>query len=211
MADLSFTSNGSDSGSENNLGDNVWYNKGTIKSAIDTTDKAVNFGRGDVTFDIACELEIAIEGLQYPKTVTVSGNFRKDHTGQVVDWGGAFKIQKLFQAAGITGNLVNNRLTPDILNSLLGKEVSFINYKKKDGKFATWNRFYPTNAPKEVIKKDFLKDRARIDKGGWTNNYDPGDSLPNQVSNGSTKEAWMQSDDLPQGNLSFDNSTKFMG
>jgi len=211
MADLSFTSNGSDSGSENNLGDNVWYNKGTIKSATDTTDKTVNFGRGDVTFDIACELEIAIEGLQYPKTVTVSGNFRKDHTGQVVDWGGAFKIQKLFQAAGITGNLVNNRLTPDILNSLLGKEVSFINYKKKDGKFATWNRFYPTNAPKEVIKKDFLKDRARIDKGGWTNNYDPGDSLPNQVSNGSTKEAWMQSDDLPQGNLSFDNSTKFMG
>ncbi len=211
MANLSFTGNGSDSGSENNLGDNVWYNKGTIKSAVDTSDEVVNFGNGDVKWDIAVLLEIAIDGLQYPKKVTVSGNFRKDHTGSVVDWGGAFKVQKLFQAAGIAGELVNNKLTQEILTSLLNKEVSFINYKKKDGKFATWNRFYPVNAPKEVIKKDFLKDRARIDKGGWTNNYDPGDSLPNQVSNGSSQEAWMQKDDLPQGNLSFDNSTKFMG
>ena len=120
-------------------------------------------------------------------------------------------MQKLFNAAGITGELVNNKLTPEILNSLLNKEVSFINYKKKDGKFATWNRFYPVNAPKQAIKTDFLKDRARIDKGGWTNNYDSGDSLPDQISNGATKEAWMSNDDMPQGNLSFDNSSKFMG
>ena len=211
MADLSFTGNGSDSGNENNLGDNIWYNRGTIKSATDTSDEIVTFGDKEVKFDIAVLLEVAIDSLQYPKKVTVSGNFRKDHTGSVVDWGGAFKIQKLFQAAGITGKLVNNQITKESLNSLLGKEVSFINYKKKDGKFATWARFYPVNAPKEVIKKDFLKDRARIDKGGYINNYDSGDSLPNQISDDSSKEAWMQKDDLPQGNLSFDNSTKFMG
>ena len=143
--------------------------------------------------------------------MTVSGNFKKDHTGQVIDWGGAFKIQKLFQAAGVTGELDNNRLTPAILSSLVDREVAFLNYKNTKGKYSSWSRIYPVNAPKEVMKKDFLKDRARIDKGGWTNNYDSGDSMPNQVTNGSTQEAWMQKDDLPQGNLNLGSNSKFMG
>ncbi len=210
MANLSLSGNGSDAGSENNLGSNIWYNKGVIKVATDASDEVVNFGNGDVKYDIAVYMEIAIDGLQYPKKVTVSGNFKKDHTGSVIDWGGAFKVQKLFQAAGITGDLVNNKLTQEILTSLINKEVAFINYKNKTGKFSTWNRFYPTNAPKQAIKADFEKDRARIDKGGWTNNWDKGDVLPDQLNNGSSKEAWMQKDDeMPQGNLSLNNT--FMG
>jgi len=215
MANLSFSSESSNgTNDENNLGDNIWYNKGTIKSATDKSGVTVTFPSGDsVSYDCSCELEIAIEGLQYPKTMTVSGNFKKDHTGAVLDWGGAFKVQKLFQAAAITGKLDdNNKLTPETLSSLIGKEVAFLNYKNKKGKYSSWARFYPVNAPKEVMKNDFLKDRARIDKGGWTNNYDKGDALPNQINNGSTQEAWMSKDDgMPQGNLSLDSSTKFMG
>tara|TARA_R100000458_G_scaffold33295_1_gene30609 strand:- start:785 stop:1420 length:636 start_codon:yes stop_codon:yes gene_type:complete len=211
MANLSFDGGSSDSNSDKYLGDNIWYNSGVIKKATDTSDKVVDFGNAQVKYDIAVELEIAIEGLQYPKTMTVSGNFKKDHTGQVIDWGGAFKIQKLFQAAGVTGELDNNKLTPAILSSLVDREVAFLNYKNTKGKYSSWSRIYPVNAPKEVMKKDFLKDRARIDKGGWTNNYDSGDSMPNQVTNGSTQEAWMQKDDLPQGNLTLGSNSKFMG
>tara|TARA_B100000902_G_scaffold81788_1_gene86416 strand:+ start:858 stop:1502 length:645 start_codon:yes stop_codon:yes gene_type:complete len=214
MASLSImdSSDGSSSNSENNLGDNIWYNKGVIKSATDTSDQTVTFPSGDTKkFDIAILLEIAIEGLQYPKKITVSGDFAKDHTGQITGWGGAFKVQKLLQAAVVKGELDNYRLTQEQISSLINKEVAFINYKKKDGKFTTWNRIYPVNAPKEVLKTDFKKDRARLDKGGWTNNYDSGDSLPNQINNGSTQEAWMKKDDMPQGSLSVGTQTKFMG
>tara|TARA_R100000234_G_scaffold120092_1_gene105356 strand:+ start:4045 stop:4689 length:645 start_codon:yes stop_codon:yes gene_type:complete len=214
MANLSFSS-GSDNGTdnENNLGDNIWYNRGTIKKATDKSGETVTFPNGNtVTYDISCELEVAVPGLDKHKTITISGNFKRDHTGQVIDWGGAFRIQKMFNAAVVTGELNNNRLTPEVLASLIGKEVAFLNYKNTSGKYSSWTRLYPVNAPKEAMKKDFLKDRARIDKGGWINNYDKGDALPNQISNGSTKEAWMnKTDELPQGNLSFDSSNKFMG
>tara|TARA_R100000278_G_scaffold89000_1_gene67885 strand:+ start:545 stop:1186 length:642 start_codon:yes stop_codon:yes gene_type:complete len=213
MANLSLSSTSS-TPDNNNLGDNIWYNKGTISAATDKSGQTFNFGNNSASYDLSVELQIDIPGLQYPKTVTVSGNFKKDHQGVVLDWGGAFKVQKVFQAAGLTGDLVDNRLTPETVQGLIGKEVAFINYKNTNGKFSTWNRFYPTNAPKEVIKRDFLKDRARLDKGGYTNNYDAGDSMPNQVGNdANVNEPWMKtgSTSNSQGSLSLGNGTKFMG
>ena len=172
----------SGSGAENNLGDNIYYNEGTILSVKDVTDTADNAFEND----IAIQLMVQVPNLNDPKTITISGDFKRDQmTKEVVDWGGAFKIQKLCQACGLDGTLnAHYKLDAGILQQMVGKTIVFANYKKKDGKYKPWNQvFNPADLKdKNDLKVRFLNYQKYLKNNGigvgasWA--YDPGSSLP---------------------------------
>ena len=191
---LSFNQTGHD----NNLGENVYYNKGKISSAKDVTgtEEGQMFGPKD----IAIFIEVQVDGLEFPKKITLSGDFKKDTNGAIIGWGGAFIVEKLFQAVDIKGSLTSDhKVSPETLKDLVGKEVAFLTYKNKTGKFSTWRHMFSVKNDKNFMKQNFIKDRARIDKGGWKNNWDSGDSLPSS-SPSTTQEPWQQTQQKPVAN-----------
>lgn len=191
---LSFNSTGHD----NNLGQNIYYNKGTITVAKDVTDKEEGqmFGKKD----LAIYIEIMVDGLEFPKKVTLAGDFKRDTNDAIIGWGGAFVIEKLFNAVDVKGKLTGSHKVPNsVLKEVVGKEVAFITYKNKTGKFSTWRHMFHVNAQKTHLRDNFLKDRARLDKGGWTNNWDSGDSLPSSAPS-TTQEPWQQTQQQPVAN-----------
>jgi len=188
----------SKAGNNNSLGGNMYYNKGTISSVKDVTDheEGQMFGKKD----IAIQVDIMVDGLEFPKKVTLSGDFKKDTNNVVIEWGGAFVVQKLFQAAGIKGALGEDMKVPEaILKTLVGKEIAFLTYKNKQGKFSTFRQMFSVDTDRNIIKDMFLKDRARLDKGGWNNNYDSGDALPSSGTT-TTQEPWQQTQQKPVAN-----------
>jgi len=181
----------SSSPNSNSLGQNCYYNLGTITKVTDTSDTAEN----KYEKDVAIQLEMTVEGLEYPKTVTISGDFKKDVSGVIVGWGGAFKVEKLFTAAGIKGESIvkpngKTGFASEIVNQLLGKQVAHLSFKKVDGKYKVWDQIFNPEVTPQVLKNLFTKDRDRITKGGYDAGkswkWDRGevDGLPNAVPNG---------------------------
>ena len=155
----------------NSLGGNCFYNVGTISKATDTTNTPEN----KFEKDIAIQLEISIDGLEYPKTVTVAGDWKRDALGVITGWGGAFKVQKLLQACGVEGQTEDREnkqagIKADSISSLVGKECAHLSFKKMDGKYKVWDQFFSVETTPQVIKNAFIKDQIRITAGGYNTN-----------------------------------------
>lgn len=190
--------------STNYLGENIFYNEGVITKARDDSDTSDN----KFDNDLAIYLEMKVENLENPKIVTITGDFKKDAAGQITDWGGAFKIQKLIQACGISNGTLNEKYRVDksIIEEMVGKKVSYLQYKKKDGKWKVWQTFYHPGSftDRNELKSAFLKYVNNI-KGysaGQTWEYDPGSNMPNNSppSASAAGEPWKQTNNQSVSN-----------
>jgi len=141
--DLDFNSSNTP---KNAIASNVYADEMVIVKAIDTSLEETPWGE---KFDISVTLEGQIEGLQFPTTYTVKGNFQKDNEGVITDWGGAFVVRDLIIATGYLENkdelvkkevsslLQKNKIPETFLSYIIGKKLwkaSYVAGTKDNGK-----------------------------------------------------------------------------
>ena len=145
--------------------------KGTIKG-VQAIYKNEVFG---ITWDVDLSILLEIErknGEIFPYTFNIRVNFSKDHQGNIIGWGSAFKISRLFEKLDITGKLSPEGVIPDeYLNKLLEKDICVLFYRtgiKDDGntKFQAWDVV-------DVDRDSLLEEFDYAQTKGYPRNYVP--------------------------------------
>lgn len=130
-------------------------------------------------FGIVWDVDLSIlldvqkkNGEVFPYTLNIRVNYRKDEEGNILSWGSAFKISRLFEVLQLNGRLdEQGRIPEGCLEQLIGKEIYVLSYRtgvKEDGspKFQMWDIIDVT---KESLAKEFL---SSLDKG-YPKNFSP--------------------------------------
>lgn len=138
-------------------------------------------------FDCCVAFRLDI-GRSFSPQYFVFGDFKRNTEGKATEFGAAFKVGRLFDKAGI--KLVigeNERIPEDLLNSLLGKEISilrFVSGTKKDKpdepRWVPWDMVGDPGADGEAALVKLFKYKLGKDK------YLRKKFTPNVSANGDT-------------------------
>lgn len=143
----------------------------TIKGVKPTYNTEVFGIVWDVDLSILLEI-IKRNGEPYNYTLNIRCNYQKDDTGIIVGWGSAFKLQKLFNVAGIEGRFNSDGTIPEeLLKQLIGKSIYILSYisglrEDESLKYQSW----------DVVEKDrqsLIKEFESAQLKGYPRNYDP--------------------------------------
>lgn len=182
------------------IDDGVFAERATITGGKNLSGKPLDW-MGGKSFDIAVELELDI-GRSFNPTVTLLGNYKRDTAGNIVGWGGAFKLPQLMADLGIQGRFHSDGSVPvEMLRQLVGRSVyraCYVSGAKEDGKlkYTNYDRLVPEQHGIEALKELWLADR----KNGYPKNYRPALLDHSGASGGYTTDAEAlmgHDDDLP--------------
>lgn len=165
--------------------DGVYANLKTITKVRDISGKKLEFT--DKIFDIV--LEIEFEGDRFPQTFL--GNLKRDASGQVVDWGGAFVVAMLFTNVGMEAELNDeDRFSTKDLKALVGEQLYVVSYtagtyKNKSGgvsnNYNNWNQTFPPIEEEETVQQMVLEAWQKSRDKGYPKDY----TFPQKSTSGS--------------------------
>lgn len=118
--------------------------------------------------------------LSFEPNVFVGGNLKRDDMGRVTDVGGAFKVQRLFERAGVEFELTDEETIPEeLLRDLIGRTITVLSYRNTKTtsdklKTTAWD-IVGSEEESDSLKSYFLQ---QVDSG-WVKNY-----VPDQVTSG---------------------------
>lgn len=157
--------------------DGVYANLKTIEKVKDLSGK--NIDHIGQSFDLALEIQYKDE--RFPELYI--GNLKTDASGEVIGWGGAFIVARIFENVGHTAELNdNNRFNKADLKALLGEELYVVSYTagtydKKDGtkgnNYKTWNMTFPADEhdDEEKLALDILDAWQKSRQKGYPKDY----------------------------------------
>ncbi len=103
-------------------------------------------------FGIVWDIDLSIlldvtkkNGEIYPYTLNIRANFSRNNQEEIIGWGSAFKIARLFERLGIEGKLNQNATIPETcLEEGIGREIFVLFYRtgikeSGDSKFQAWD------------------------------------------------------------------------
>lgn len=141
--------------------------------------KGVTVNYDSEVFGIVWDVELSLRlditkrnGKSFEYTLNVRVNYTKDDEGNIIGWGSAFKISRIFEVLQLNGRLEENGCIPDnCLQQLIGKDIFVLSYRtgyKEDSspKFQMWDVI---DVSKESLMKAFLNS---IEKG-YPKNFAP--------------------------------------
>jgi|26BtaG_2_1085354.scaffolds.fasta_scaffold07632_2 hypothetical protein len=149
----------------------IFVNDVIIRRAKDVSGtEPEQYERGFV-FDLEVEIEYEIVEKGWNRTSRIGGNYKRDEqSGEILSSGSAFKVERLFESAGILDALLdeNNNLKEDTLNKLVGKSVALLKYPNNNGNYSDWDI---TARPGgwSYLKNQFI---AAYKARGYPKNYD---------------------------------------
>jgi len=165
--------------------DGVYGNLSTITKVRDLSGKKLEWT--DTIFDLC--LEVEFEEKRFPETFL--GNLKKDASGEVVDWGGAFVVALLFTNCDLEAELdEDNRFPASELKKLVGQTIYTVSYtagtyKNKAGdkanNYRTWNQTFPPYDDEDEAREIILKAWERSRDRGYPKDY----TFPIQRKSGS--------------------------
>lgn len=124
--------------------------------------------------DVGIKVSYKPEGkeLSFTPDFYVGGNLKRNDLEVVIGVGGAFKVQILFEEAGLEFKLNDDETIPDeLLESLIGKKVLILNYRntRSDSEKLRTSTYSIVAKPgsEDYLRSRFLKDVA----DGWVSNY----------------------------------------
>jgi hypothetical protein len=167
----------------NKYGIGIFISKVQIVNAVNRSGERPEFLRN--TPDIFIELKLDV-GKDFQPTMSFFGDFKRDpRSGEILDWGSAFKIRNLFSAFGIEGEVAENGTISDgLVNRLFGKEfyrLQYVSGEKYDGKlkYSDWTDQIEIENPDNLARAFF-----RSVEKGFPKNYKPELLNGNLDSNG---------------------------
>ena len=185
-------------GSGNSLGDGFFANQVKITSVDDLSGTIWQTKNGTNRTSKAPDLALRLwyEDTSNPAKGTfpmeILGNFARDEqSNAIIGAGSAFKLDILFQAAGYTPAVLDDkdRFTKEALKALVGREIVVLSYPNNQGKTYKWDI---VGVDGQDLKDRFLKSKRKPDsykpKG-----MDDSDLFPSTVpteSNSSSTLSW---------------------
>ena len=152
-------------------GTGVFINHVTIREAYDLSGEKPSFLTN--TPDLWIQLKLDV-GRDFFPEMNFFGDFKRDDSRQISDWGSAFKVRNLFTSLGITGQLTPEGKFPSaMVEALPGKSfyrLQYVSRERDDGKlgYSDWSDDIETENPENLAKK-FFKSVER----GYPKNYHP--------------------------------------
>jgi hypothetical protein len=118
----------------------------------------------------------------WDKTFNSGGNFSKDKmTGEILNWGGAFKVRDFFIATDQKSTLEtalkeleSGHIPQAMIDNAIGKMILILSYRNKKDKTSTWNQVFAPKRDRESMKNYFLnqwKKSKSKSNGPFPSNY----------------------------------------
>lgn len=182
--------------SEGYMGDGIYIDKAQILKVEEVTEeeniKGAEKFNNFKPKEVAIRTTVRILKNDWEKIITISGNYKRQTTKpfELIDWGGAFKINILLGACGLPDDVAkkiqaSNGIPPkEVLDECVGKMISILTYTKETGGYATWNTVASDDRDPAGFKDYFL---SQVKKG-YPRNYKQPNSSPQPQSN-SVQEA----------------------
>lgn len=171
-------------------GDGIFIDVGVITRVKPYYNSAPNPAMNNRDIGLEVFYKPAGKELSFEPSVFIGGNFKKDDLNRIVGMGGAFKIDRLFERAGVTFTLNEDGTIPeDALRDLIGRTITVIHYRNDRStaeklKTTAWDIVGRENEADD-LKEYFLQQVG----GGWVRRYlaDPAQPETPQVGFQSTE------------------------
>lgn len=150
--------------------------KGIFISKAKITKATITDGSEYTTWkpDIAVKITFDV-GASFEPVDTIAGSFKKDISGEVIDWGSAFKVADFFKIALGNPDLElteDNSIPEEWLSQIIGTEIYRLTYvygfnaDTNKGKYKPWDLY---NKNPEKLIEAFHKSVAK----GYPKDYNP--------------------------------------
>ena len=170
--------------------------------AIKPTYKTEVFGiLWDIDLSILSDI-VKRNGESYNYTLNIRCNFQKDQSGNIIGWGSAFKIPKLFDVAGVEGKINDDGIiSENSLERLIGCNIFVLSYvtglrEDESLKYQMW----------DIVEKDkqsLISEFESAHLKGYPRNYSPEVLLANR------KQIEVATDVVPANNSDDDEELIF--
>ena len=167
-------------GSEGYMGNGLFVDEAEIVELKNTSGQTSQFQK--FANDLSMEIKVRMTKNGWDKTFNLGGNFTKDKmTGEVNNWGGAFKVRDFFIATGQKSTLEvalpeleRGQIPEAMMDNAIGTTILILSYRNKKDKTSTWNQVFPADKDKESVKNYFLKEWEKSktkNNGPFPSNY----------------------------------------
>ena len=175
----------SNGGTSSHVRDGFFVDVASIKTVKDVSGQTT--ARMKYPMDLAVEVTFILSDKGWESTLTIGGNFQKDPSGAVKGWGGAFKVERFFQASGALDQKVDlthdSKLPTEVLQAAIGKEVKLLSYPNTKDSTSKWDIVSHANSDSgafvDYFVEQYEKSKARKN-GPYPKNFrvdDPSDSF----------------------------------
>ena len=166
--------------SEGYMGNGLFVDEAEIVGLTDTSGKTSQFQK--FPNDLSLEIKVKMTKNGWDKTFNSGGNFTKDKmTGEITNWGGAFKVRDFFIATGqketlqtALADLESGQVPQIMLDNAMGKTILILSYRNKRDKTSTWNQVFSPERKKESMSSYFMKEWEKSktkNNGPFPSNY----------------------------------------
>ena len=185
----------SSNGTSTGLGDGFFENQIKITSVDNISNEDWKTTNGTTMKAREVAVRVWYEDSKNPEKGTfqmvISGDLGRDKmSNEVISEGGAFKVSLLFEAAGYTKAILNDKfqITEDALKALVGREVVTLAYPNNKGKTYKWDIVGLDGSElKDRFLKSGYKPSAYQPKGG---NADPFAPVNGTAADGNNTLSW---------------------
>jgi hypothetical protein len=128
----------------------------------------------DVDLSILLDV-VKKNGEVYPYTMNIRANYSKDQQDNILGWGSAFKVSRLFERLEISGKVNDDGTIPEsCIQNVIGKEICVLFYRtgvREDGnvKFQAWDVI-------DIDKQSILAEFEVSQSKGYPKNFVPASS-----------------------------------
>lgn len=147
-------------GTGESLPGGFYVNEISITSASDVSGEEYQLPNGTILFanDLAVKINYRNLGSDKEFSTRIGGNFKVDEqTKEVIGAGGAFKVERLFEAVGYEEQVLddNSNLREEALRALEGKNIATLSYPNTAGK-TTMSDIVGKSGSGEQLRTDFM-------------------------------------------------------
>ena len=179
---MALTIKNSGGGSESYMGNGIFVDDAEIVNLNNTSGQTSEFQK--FSNDLSIEIKVRMHKNDWERTFNIGGNLTKDQTtGEVTNWGGAFKVRDFFLSTGqkealesALSEIESGRIPREMINDAIGKNILVLSYRNKKDKTSTWNQVFSPERKKDSMKNYFLKEWEKSktkQNGPYPSNYKP--------------------------------------
>ncbi len=161
------------------MGDGIFIDKAVIAAITDLSKEESKYDN-----DLHIEVTFKLLKNDWERNLNISGRFNKDASGEIENWGGAFKVRDFFINIGLTKLLESNLpyiesgfVPEELLEAVIEKECYLLSYRNIKGKTSTWNQIASLATDKDNFKRYFISQANK----GYPRNYSPTGSSITEV------------------------------